>query len=293
MKLGSVRVGGGSPVRTMGILNASPESFYKDSVKQSKRSVGDAVRQMELEGADIVDVGGMSTAPYLNTAVSERVESQRVTGAIKAVQNVSNLPISVDTCRASVAKDAMELGVDILNDVSGLKYDQSMADVLSAYRPSVVLCAFSNGMSGGNPVSEVRRLLKESVSLARQSGVGPDNIVTDPSIGFFRSSARGRFFTRIPGDWFERDQAIVRNLKKIKRGFPLLVSVSNKSLIGRLSDVADPLERVPGSVMVEAICVLNGADIIRTHNVAQTRMAVSVAAGALKTMDLVSRQAKL
>jgi len=291
VKLGSVRIGG--PVRIMGILNASPESFYKDSIKRSKRSVGDAVRQMELEGADIVDVGGMSTAPYLDTAVSERVESQRVTGAIKAIQNASNLPISVDTCRASVAKDAMDLGVDILNDISGLKHDQSMVDVLSAYRPSVVLCAFSNGISEGNPVSEVRRFLKESISIARQSGVGPENIAIDPSIGFFRSSARGRFFTKITGDWFERDQAIVRNLKKIKQDLPLLVSVSNKSLIGRLFDVADPLERVSGSVMVEAICVLNGADIIRTHNVAQTRMAASAAARALKTMDLVSSQTKL
>lgn len=276
MKLGPVRVGKNSPVRLMGILNASPESFYKGSVARTRSSIADAVRRMEQEGADIVDVGGMSTAPYLDTAVSERLESERVTRAVKTIQNVSNLPISVDTCRSGVAEAAMDLGVEILNDVSGLKHDPMMAGVLEAHAPSVVLCAHGGRVSRGNPVVQARRLLNESIALARRSGIGRENIALDPAIGFFRRSGRG-VFTKITGDWFERDRQVIQNLKEIGRDYPVLVSVSNKSFIGRLLDVENPPDRVSGSVLVEAICVLNGADAIRTHNVAQTRQAVLVA----------------
>ena len=120
-KLGTVRVGGSNPVRIMGILNTSSESFYKKSISISREKIIDAVSRMEGEGADFIDVGGMSTAPYLSTMISEKTERDRVVKAIKIVQRVTNLPISVDTCRSSVAKEALELGVDIINDVTGLK----------------------------------------------------------------------------------------------------------------------------------------------------------------------------
>ncbi len=277
MRLGPVRVGGSNPVRIMGILNASPESFYKSSVKRTRQSIKNTARQMEADGADIIDVGGMSTAPYLKTAVSEKTESRRVVEAVKAIQDASNLPISVDTCRSGTAKDAMDLGVDILNDISGLKHDPLMAGVLAAYDPSVVLCAFSNSVSRGDPVIQTKSLLKESIALARRSGTDPESITLDPSIGFFRRSGRGEFFTKITTDWFLRDQRIIRNLKKIKQDHPLLVSVSNKSFVGKLLDIDNPPDRVCGSVIVEAICVLNGADVIRTHNVYQTKRTVSIA----------------
>ena len=101
-KLGNVGVGGKNPVRIMGILNTSPESFYKKSVNVTKTSIKNTVKQMENDGADFIDVGGMSTAPYLSTIVSEKVESKRILDAIKIIQNISNLPISVDTCRAKL-----------------------------------------------------------------------------------------------------------------------------------------------------------------------------------------------
>ena len=111
-KLGSVSVGGQNPVRIMGILNTSPESFYKDSIRITKHDIVNTIKKMEQDGADFVDVGGMSTAPYLTTMVSEKLESKRVMSAIKIIQQVSNLPISVDTCRAYVAKQALEMGVE-------------------------------------------------------------------------------------------------------------------------------------------------------------------------------------
>ena len=142
-KLGPVPLGDLNPVRIMGILNLSPESFYKKSIKTTRQEISETVKKMENQGADFVDVGGMSTAPYISTIISEKTEAKRITDAVKIIQNKTNLPISVDTCRSSVAVQALELGVDIINDISGLKYDRQMIYVLRIYDPSLVLCAFS------------------------------------------------------------------------------------------------------------------------------------------------------
>ena len=138
-KLGAVRVGGSNPVRIMGILNTSPESFYKKSISVSKQKIADSARKMEAEGADFIDVGGMSTAPYLSTLVSEKIEKDRIVNAIKIIQRTTNLPISIDTCRAKVAKEALELGIDIINDVTGLKYDPAMSKIIERFCPSLIL----------------------------------------------------------------------------------------------------------------------------------------------------------
>ena len=140
-KLGTISVGGSNPVRIMGILNTSPESFYKKSISSSKQKIIDTINRMQEEGADFIDVGGMSTAPYLSTMITEKMEINRIIKGIKIVQQYSNLPISVDTCRSSVAKEALELGVDIVNDITGLKYDPLMPKIVEKYSPSLILCA--------------------------------------------------------------------------------------------------------------------------------------------------------
>ena len=275
-KLGSVPVGNSNPVRIMGIINTSPESFYKKSIA-SGRQLASVAKQMDEQGADFVDVGGMSTAPYLSTMVSEKIESKRVTDAIKIIKKVSNLPISVDTCRATVAKVALKEGAEILNDISGLKYDKAMLDVVSGYQPSLVLCAHSKKLMQGNNIAKTKDLLRESLALAKEAGVSKKNIVLDPAIGFFRRSGNGKFFTKINSDWVERDLLILQNLRFLKLGQPLLVSVSNKSFIGKLLKKEDPSDRLFGSLAAEVIAVLNGADIIRTHNVKETKQAVFLA----------------
>lgn len=272
-KLGPVYVGGQNPVRIMGILNVSPESFYKKSIKQG-RQIQDAVREMEQDGADLVDVGGISTAPYLSTLVSEKEEAKRLVNAINQIQNASNLPISVDTCRAFVAKTALESGVDIINDISGLKYDKNMLSVIEKYQPSVVLCAYGQSLIK-NPMAQVRYLLKQSLNIANKH-ISKNNIAIDPAIGFFRKTGKNPFFTKIKTDWFARDLTVLQNLSSLKMNLPILVSVSNKSFIGQILD-KDPPDRLYGSIAAEAVAVLNGADIIRTHNVSQTKDAVSVA----------------
>ena len=185
-KLGTVRVGGSNPVRIMGILNTSPESFYKKSVSIGKQKIVDAVHSMEEEGADFIDVGGMSTAPYLSTMISEKIEVARIINAIKIIQRTTNLPISVDTCRAAVAKEVLELGVDIINDVTGLKYDTMMPKIIERYRPSLILCAYSKKIITGNQLHETKRLLKKSLEMAKSAKIPRTRIVLDPAIGFFR-----------------------------------------------------------------------------------------------------------
>lgn len=276
-KLGNVSVGGKNPIRIMGILNTSPESFYKKSIKTKKQSISNAVKEMELDGADFIDVGGMSTAPYLSTLISERVEINRISKAIKIIQNVSNLPISVDTCRANVAKYSLEMGADIINDISGLKYDDKMIDVVSNYNPSLILCAFSPKLVSGNNIIQTKNLLKKSLNILKKIKFSNNKIVLDPSIGFFRKSGTGPFFTKIRSDFVERDIQIIQNLNKIKQKYPILVSVSNKSFIGKLLKKDDPSDRLFGSLAAEVVSVMNGADIIRTHNVLETKDAISLA----------------
>lgn len=276
-KLASIAVGGSNPVRIMGILNVSPESFYKKSIQTTRNEIIEAVKKMEDRGADFVDVGGMSTAPYFSTIISEKIEAKRITNAVKIIQNKTNLPISIDTCRASVAVQALELGSEIINDISGLKYDKQMIDVVRIYEPDLILCAFSKNLVTGNQVKKTKQLLEQSLKLAKSSGISSKKIVLDPAIGFFRKIGKGPFFTKINTDWVQRDLSILANLKLIKQNQPLLVSVSNKSFLGKILNKKNPIDRLSGSLSTEVLAVINGADIIRTHNVKETRSVISTA----------------
>ena len=282
-KLGNVHVGNSNPVRIMGILNTSPESFYKKSISTSRQRIVNAVHRIEDDGADFIDVGGMSTAPYLSTMVSEKTEVSRIIKAVKIIQQASNLPISVDTCRSVIAREALELGVDIINDVTGLKYDHMMPKIIEKYRPSLVLCAYSKKTITGNQLLKTKYLLRESLEIAKSAKIYRTKIVLDPAIGFFRKKGRNSFFTKINSDWVKRDLLILENLRSIKLNNPILVSVSNKSFIGKILKKQNPSDRLAGSLAAEAVCVLNGADIIRTHNVSETREAVTVAQKLSKT----------
>ena len=276
-KIANISVGGQNPVRIMGILNTSPESFYKKSINTSRTKIKNAVIQMENDGADFIDVGGMSTAPYLSTMISEKIESKRVLDAIKIIQNTTNLPISVDTCRSNVAKIALENDVEIINDISGLKYDKNMKKVISKFQPSLILCAYDSKTILGNSINSTKKLFKSSLKIAKDCQIPDKKIVLDPAIGFFRKTGKGKFFTKIKTDWVDRDLSIIKNLNSFKMKYPILISVSNKSLIGNLLQKENPSDRLFGSITAEAICVLNGANIIRTHNVMATRDAITIA----------------
>ena len=268
-KLGNLTVGRKNEITIMGILNISPESFYKKSIKSTKSEISKYLLDMEENGTNIIDIGGMSTAPYLKTIVSEKTESERITKTIKIIQNLSNIPISVDTCRASVAKDALELGIDVINDISGLKYDKNMPKIIEKYSPSVILCSYNKQLVKGNPISVTKKLLNESILIAKNSQVPKDKIVVDPAIGFFRRSSDVKNklpYTRISSDWVQRDIEIIKKLKLLKTNFPILISISNKSFIGKILGNENPTDRNTGTAIAEMLSIINGASIIRTHN---------------------------
>ena len=196
-KFGKFTVGIKDKQLIMGIINTSPESFYKNSIKTTKTKISQTVKQMEEDGAQVIDIGGMSTAPYLKTTITEKQESNRITKAIKIIQNISNIPISVDTCRAAVAQTALENGAEILNDVSGLKYDKNMLKIVEKFQPELILCAYSKKIVGTAHVTETKRLLQESIKIAKSVNISKNKNIVAPAIGFFSSSGTGFPFTKI------------------------------------------------------------------------------------------------
>jgi dihydropteroate synthase len=270
----------------MGIINISPESFYRGSVKITTRSISKSAINMEQEGADIIDIGGMSTAPYLENVIPVEKEMKRVKRAIEIVRKNCKLPISADTPRSAVAREAIKLGVDCLNDITGLKYDENMASVIAETDLPVIVCAYGSNKiikSQSKPtmtgrISSTIKLLKNSISIAKKMGIGSNRIIIDPSVGFFRAYGKNPFFTPMMDvPWYNRDIEIITRLRELERNFsnPICISVSRKSFIGKLFDLK-PEDRLVPSLVFEIISALNGAKIIRTHNVKETVHALSM-----------------
>lgn len=279
-KIGKVLVSRNSPVRVMGIINVSPESFYKGSVKITTRSIARTAETMQQDGAHLIDIGAMSTAPYLENIISIEEEIERMKRAVKIVRDNCNLAISADTPRSAVAREAVNLGVDCLNDITGLKYDRNMAGIVAESKLPVIIGAYgrnkgiysqSNLIVTGKMSSTVR-LLKESIAIAKKMGIKKGKIIIDPAVGFFRASGKNPFFTIIRDmPWYIRDIEVISRLRKLETDFsnPICISVSRKSFIGELLDLKTE-ERLVPSLVFEIISALNGAKIIRTHDVKET-----------------------
>ena len=164
---------------------------------------------------------------------------------------------------------ALELGIDVINDISGLKYDKNMPKIVEKYNPSLILCSYSKKLVKGNSISVTKQLLNQSIKIAKNAQISKDKIVVDPAIGFFRRSSDVKNnlpYTKITSDWAQRDIEIIKKLKLLKSTFPILVSISNKSFLGKLLGKEDPSERNTGTAIAEMLSIINGASIIRTHN---------------------------
>lgn len=271
-RIGRLDIGKG-PVKVMGIINASPESFYKGSVKTEAQDIAAAAKAMQEAGAHIIDLGGMSTAPYLETVVPADEEIRRIVQAVSAVKSACDLPVSVDTPRAEVAEAAIKLGVDAINDVTGLKYDRRMAAVAAKSNLPVIIGAYSKKPASGKLAGTVRAL-KESVALARNAGIKKDAMIIDPSIGFFRAEGKNPFFTKMTDvPWYSRDLEVLANLRVLGKIAPVCVSVSRKSFLGHLFGVKAE-ERLIPSIACEVLAAMNGTSIIRTHSVKETVQAL-------------------
>lgn len=257
----------------MGVINVSPESFYKNSVKTNVNEIGKASKAMQETGADIIDVGAMSTAPYLKTLISVEQETKRIRHAIDIIKSNCSLPISADTPRAEVAKEAIKVGADAINDISGLKYDKKMADVVSRSGLPVIIGAYgaSDDRFASGRILGTVKVLNESISIAKKASIANDNIIIDPAVGFFRAKGKNPFFTKmIDLPWYIRDIEVISNLSKLKTFLkPICVCVSRKSFIGNIFNLGSEDRLIP-SAATELICALNGANLIRTHDVKQT-----------------------
>src|SRR5213594_2610471 len=267
--LAGVVLGDESPVAVMGVINVSPESFHAGSVYRGDDAVIAAALGMVEAGAALIDVGARSSAPYLETAVSEAEETQRLVRAVSALAAKLPVPVSADTCRPSVARAALEAGARVVNDVSALA-EPALARVAAQHDAGlIVMAAPGRGRTMDAPVATVTRILRAALATAREAGVPVERVVLDPGIGFFRDADIA---------WHAWDVAVLAGLPALAGlGRPLCVGVPRKSFVGAITGRDDPAARLSGSLAATAAAVLGGAALIRTHDVAETVDAVRVA----------------
>ena len=249
----------------MGILNVTPDSFSDGGHFTEIDTAVARAEEMISEGADIIDIGGESTRPGSDRVTVDE-ETDRVVPVIQAIAKRFEIPVSVDTTKSEVAKAAVDAGAEIINDISGLRFDDRIANVANDYNTGLVLM-HSRGefesMHSQPPVddimAEVAADFLRSIGLALGHGVKSENIVLDIGIGF--------------GKTFEQNLELIAKLDKLVvefDKFPLLVGTSRKSFIGKVLDGAQPGERLSGSLASVAIAVWNGANIVRVHDVKET-----------------------
>ncbi|MFX1300498.1 MAG: dihydropteroate synthase [Promethearchaeota archaeon] len=256
-RLGSVSVGDNRPVAVMGIINLDPHSFYQNSYYTSSKEVLSAVEIMIAENVDMLDIGGVSTAPGSPIPPVE-IEKKRVVGVIQSIVKNWDVPVSIDTSRAPVAQVALEKGATIVNDVSGLKFDPNMAKTIQDAGASCVLMATKNRPGDRTSSTQVISALRRSLYITQTAGIPSNRIVVDPGIGF--------------GKPFQNDLDLIRNLRKIRiLRRPILLGVSRKSFIGKILDYPSPQDRLFGTLAAVTIAILEGAHVIRAHDVRATK----------------------
>lgn len=280
--IGGVAIGKDREVKVMGIINASPKSFYKGSVRTGAQEIAATAKEMQEAGAHIIDIGAMSTAPYLDTIIPVEEEKRRLVMAIESARSGCDLPISADTPRAEAARAAVKAGAAAINDVTGLKHDGKIAKVVADAGVPVIVGAYSTRPASGRVAGTVKAL-KESIAIARYAGV--KEVIVDPSIGFFRAEGKNPFFTRMTDmPWYSRDLEVLSNLEKLAALGPACVSASRKSFMGHLLNL-EAEERLVPSVVCEVVAAMNGVSLVRTHSVKETVQALTM-------IQLLSRSGK-
>ena len=247
----------------MGVLNVTPDSF-SDGGRFYK--LDEAIKQgvsLAEEGADIIDVGGESTRPGSEPVPIEE-ELKRVIPVIEELAKRTEVPISIDTYKSKVAKEALDSGAQMVNDISALRFDPEMKNVVAYYKIPVALMHIQGTPRNmqenpfyENLIEEIKDYLKESIKIAKDAGIDEEKILVDPGIGF--------------GKTLEDNLKILRNLKEFTDlGRPLLIGVSHKSFIGKILDL--PVEeRLEGSLSALTVCIMSGANVLRVHDVKESK----------------------
>jgi dihydropteroate synthase len=255
----------------MGILNVTPDSFSDGGRFFDGQSILEQAERLLAEGADIIDIGGESTRPFAEP-VSEKEELGRVIPAIQAVRSLSDsVLISIDTTKAAVARAAVAAGATMINDISALRYDPDMLQVVLEHDCPIIIMHIQ-GTPGNmqvkphyeDVVAEICAFFQERTAWMQAQGIRRERIIIDPGIGF--------------GKTLEHNLTILRNISAFKQlGFPVLIGHSRKSFFGKLLNLAVEERDCPTAV-VSALCAWQGADILRVHDLGKTAAAVQLAA---------------
>ena len=249
----------GKRTQVMGVLNVTPDSFSDGGLYFQKEKAIEHGLRLAQDGADIIDVGGESTRPF-SEGVPLQEELDRVVPVIEALSRAVQVPISIDTCKAEVARQALKAGASIINDISALRFDPNITSVAAEAGVPMILMHMQ-GTPGDmqkkpfyqNLIPEILDFLKQAVDRAVSAGIKKDRIIVDPGIGF--------------GKTVEHNLEIIRELGRFSvLGRPVLLGTSNKTFIGHLLN-KEPYERDTGTMATISAAVLNGADIVRVHNV--------------------------
>ncbi len=246
----------------MGVLNVTPDSFADGGLHFEMERAVEHGLSMARDGADIIDVGGESTRPYAKK-ISTEEELERVIPVIEILSRKLSIPISIDTSRADVARKALQAGASIINDISALRFDPEMIPVAAKARVPVILMHMKGTPANmqDNPVyndliPEIIQFLRNAMDRAVEGGVKEDLLLIDPGIGF--------------GKTFDDNFTIIRELYRFHSlGRPILLGSSRKAFIGHILK-SEPLERDIGTMATVAVGVMNGASIVRVHNVKMT-----------------------
>ncbi|MCH1626912.1 dihydropteroate synthase [Fredinandcohnia sp. SECRCQ15] len=236
----------------MGILNITPDSFSDGgNYVEIDQAIAHA-KQMVQNGADIIDVGGESTRPG-HIQITEEEEINRVVPIIKAISKEVNVPISIDTYKAEVAKQAIEAGAHIINDIWGAKADPNMAKVAAQYNVPIILMHNRDNKNYNHLIIDMISDLQESISIVKAAGVKEENIILDPGIGFAKH--------------FEDNIMAIQHIEEfVKMGYPVLLGTSRKSFIGQIFDLP-PHNRMEGTGATTCFGIQKGCAIVRVHDV--------------------------
>ncbi len=257
----------------MGVLNVTPDSFSDGGAFVRPEKATEHALGMEADGADILDIGGESTRPGAEP-VEPKTEMERILPVIKSIRKQSSVCISVDTYRAATAEAALDAGADIVNDISGLRFDQAMVSLVADRKVPVVVMHMlgtprdmQKEPSYKDCVGEVADFFNERIDYCLQNEVDKAKIILDPGIGF--------------GKRLSDNLSLLAHLSRYREHrLPLLVGVSRKAFIGMLSQSSGtPDERIGGSIAAAVTAARNGADILRVHDVAPTVEALKVLQG--------------
>ena len=257
MKIGVKNFDLGKRTIIMGILNLTPDSFSDGG---EFNSIENALRQVEKlikEAVDIIDIGGESTRPN-HTPVTEEEEIRRVIPIIKAIREKYDIPLSIDTYEGKVAEEAIKAGVNLINDVWGLKKDSYMAKVAGKYNiPCCIMHNREDSNYNDDIINVMKKDLRQSIDLAIENGLSKENIILDPGIGFAKS--------------YEDNLDVLNRLEELRDlGYPILLGTSRKSVIGNTLNLP-PKERLEGTLATTALGIVKGCDFIRVHDVLENK----------------------